>query len=88
MADIVFNPSSGSKDTTVNVSSVTNEGIDTSTEYQVSTNDGSVTRKVTVNQTGKRETFNVLTEDGTSHEEFLLSDGGTFNVLKEEYANG
>jgi hypothetical protein len=40
------------------------------------TSDGKASAKLTVNQTGKREVF------AAANGEFLLSDGGSFNVLK------
>lgn len=65
----------GSGDGTIAFSSDTaNEGIDRSQEVQVATNNLSVS--VTVSQIGLREVFNA--SDG----EFVLADGGTFNVLK------
>lgn len=65
----------GSGDGTIAFSSdVANEGIDRSQEVQVATDNLSVS--VTVSQLGLREVFNA--SDG----EFILADGGTFNVLK------
>lgn len=65
----------GSGDGTIAFSSdVANEGIDRSQEVQVATDNLSVS--VTVSQIGLREVFNAF--DG----EFILADGGTFNVLK------
>lgn len=65
----------GSGDGTIAFSSdVANEGIDRSQEVQVATDNLSVS--VTVSQIGLREVFNA--SDG----EFILADGGTFNVLK------
>lgn len=65
----------GSGDGTIAFSSdVANEGIDRSQEVQVATDNLSVS--VTVSQLGLREMFNA--SDG----EFILADGGTFNVLK------
>lgn len=67
----------GSGDGTITFSSdVANEGIDRSQEVQV-TNDN-INVSVIVNQIGLREIFN--TADG-----FTLADGGTFNVLKNEF---
>lgn len=67
----------GSGDGTITFSSdVANEGIDRSQEVQVATDNINVS--VTVNQIGLREIFN--TTDG-----FTLADGGTFNVLKNEF---
>lgn len=65
----------GSGDGTIAFSSdIANEGIDRSQEVQVATDNLSVS--VTVSQIGLREVFNA--SDG----EFILADGGTFNVLK------
>lgn len=83
---IVFDPSSGNGNKAVSVSSSLNEGIDASATYKVATNNGAVSRNVVVNQLGKREVFSV--KNGDNYESFLLSDGGTFNVLKAQYANG
>lgn len=88
MSDIIINPSTGTGDNVVSVSSSTNEGVDKSVEYLVSTLDGKESRSLKVNQVGKRETFMVLNEETGLHEEFLLNDGSGFNVLKEEYSNG
>lgn len=87
MADIVINPLSGKGDKKVSISSSVNEGIDTSEEYAISTLDGKCSKKITVNQAGKREVFMVKNEETGENEEFLLSDGSTFNVLKEEFSN-
>jgi len=61
------------------VSSVVYEGLDRSMIVNFKTTAGSpiVTAGLVVNQTGLREVFNA--SDGS----FLLSDGTTFNVLKQ-----
>ena len=61
------------------VSSVVCEGLDRSMIVNFKTTVGSpiVTAELVVNQTGLREVFNA--SDGS----FLLSDGTTFNVLKQ-----
>lgn len=87
MADIVINPLSGKGDKKVSISSSVNEGIDKSEEYAISTLDGKHSKKITVNQVGKREVFMVKNEETGENEEFLLSNGDTFNVLKEEFSN-
>lgn len=87
MADIIINPLSGKGDKKVSISSSVNEGIDKSEEYAISTLDGKNSKKITVNQVGKREVFMVKNEETGENEEFLLSNGDTFNVLKEEFSN-
>lgn len=57
-------------------SSVPNNGIDRSFELKVTTSDGTKEVCVTVTQEGRREIFRVADGD------FILSDGETFNVLK------
>lgn len=71
---LTFNAQAGDGDATITISSVTNEGLDRSRKIYVSA--GSVTRQLTVNQTGKREVFNTTSGD------FTTFDGLTFNVLK------
>lgn len=67
----------GSGDGTITFSSdVANEGIDRSQEVQVATDNINVS--VTINQIGLREIFNTT-------DSFTLADGGTFNVLKNEF---
>lgn len=83
MADIKFEPGSGAGDKEVSVSGVCNPGIDETLQFDVRTNDGKVVHQITVNQEGKREPFYV--KNGDSYEPFLLSDGGTFNVVKEKF---
>lgn len=61
----------------VSVSAVKNEGLDSSTTFTVSTDDEKLSHDVVVAQEGMREVFNA--SDG----EFLLSDGTTYNVLKQ-----
>lgn len=65
----------GMGDGAISFSSKRNDGIDRSLTLTVG-ND-SVSEQIIVNQIGKREVF--------EPDEFFLSDGGTFNVLKEEY---
>lgn len=83
MVYIKFEPSSGTGDKEVSVSGVCNPGIDETLQFDVKTNDGKVTHQVIVNQEGKREPFYV--KNGDSYEPFLLSDDGTFNVVKDKY---
>lgn len=67
----------GSGNGTVSFSSEANEGIDRS----LTVNIGSelVSKQVTVSQIGKREVYTCT--DG----EYICSDGGTYNVIKQEY---
>lgn len=65
---------SGTGNQTVPVSGTVNEGIDRSSVFTITA--GDKTKNITVNQAGLREVFNA--SDGA----FVLSDGGTFNVLK------
>lgn len=65
----------GMGDGSISLSSKKNDGIDRSLTLVVG-ND-SVSEQIVVNQVGKREVF--------EPDEFFLNDGGTFNVLKEEY---
>lgn len=76
--DIVVNYT-GNKNGTVSVSSsVVNQSIDRSQEILVQgTTHPEAQAVISVTQIGLREVFNVT--DGP----FRLSDGGTFNVLKE-----
>lgn len=65
----------GKFDNNIEFSSDTiNEGIDREQQVQVKADDISVS--VLIKQTGLREIFS---NDG---EDFILADGGTFNVLK------
>ena len=61
---------------TVRVSANVNEGIDTTETFTVATNDGTISHPITVNREGLREIFN---------NDFVLSDGGTYNVIKAQY---
>lgn len=82
--NIKFDPSSGSQNQTVKVSGNCNPGIDETVQFQVQTVDGSKTEIINVTQEGKREVFMVSDGQG-GHTEFMPSDGGTFNVVKEEW---
>lgn len=75
LATFTFN---GEGSGSVSVSSEQNEGIDRAMVVSVATTAGSpvVERSVTVNQAGLREVF--MASDG----DFILADGGTYNVLK------
>ena len=64
---------SGIDSTTVTVEAGVNEGIDEVVSFSITTTDKQVSRNVRVNRKGKREVFNT----------FKLSDGSTFNVLKD-----
>lgn len=60
------------------IASDLNEGIDREQSIKVETTDKSVSATLVVSQEGLREIF--VASDG----EFVLNDGGTFNVLKNE----
>lgn len=62
--------------TSVSVTSMVNEGLDDTTTFTLSTEDGSVSHDIVVNREGRREVYN---------EDFILKDGGSFNVIKEGY---
>ena len=76
---LTITPDAGNGNGTLQVSSAVCEGIDRSMSVDILTTAGSpiVTAGLVVNQTGLREVFNA--SDGS----FLLSDGTTFNVLKQ-----
>lgn len=64
---------SGIGTATVTVEAVVNEGIDETIDFIIATTDKQISRNVKVNRKGKREVFDT----------FKLSDGSTFNVLKD-----
>ena len=66
----------GTGNESVSVTSSVNEGLDYSTTFNISTVDNSISKDVVVNKEGKREVYN---------EDFILSDGDSFNVIKEKY---
>lgn len=66
----------GSGSGSASISSDVNEGIDREQSINVETTDKSVSATLVVSQEGLREVF--TPSDG----DFVLSDGGTFNVLK------
>ena len=66
----------GSGDGSLTFISDVNEGIDREQSIEVKTIDNKLSVNVSVKQIGLREIFNCI--DG----EFILADGGTFNVLK------
>lgn len=68
----------GSGSGSASISSDVNEGIDREQSIKVETTDKSKSASILVSQEGLREIF-VASDD-----EFVLSDGGTFNVLKNE----
>lgn len=68
----------GSGSGSASISSDVNEGIDREQSIKVETTDKSVSAALVVSQEGLREVF--LPSDG----DFVLADGGTFNVLKGE----
>lgn len=68
----------GSGSGSASIASDVNEGIDREQSIKVETTDKSVSATLLVSQEGIREVF--VASDG----EFVLNDGGTFNVLKDE----
>lgn len=68
----------GSGSGSASIASDVNEGIDREQAITVETTDGTIRRSVDVTQYGMREVFEP--SDGG----FVLADGGTFNVLKNE----
>lgn len=68
----------GSGSGSASISSGVNEGVDREQSIKVETTDKSVSATLVVSQEGLREVF--LAYDG----DFVLNDGGTFNVLKNE----
>ena len=64
---------SGIGTATVTVEAGVNEGIDETIDFIIATTDKQISRNVKVNRKGKREVFDT----------FKLSDGSTFNVLKD-----
>lgn len=68
----------GSGNGSASISSDVNEGIDRQQSIKVETTDKSVSATLVVSQKGMREVFEP--SDG----EFVLADGGTYNVLKNE----
>lgn len=66
----------GSGSGSASISSDVNEGIDREQSIKVETTDKSVSATLLVSQEGLREVFEP--SDG----EFILADGGTYNVLK------
>lgn len=63
---------SGIGSTSVTVEAEVNEGVDEEVLFAITTTDKQISRNVKVNRKGKREVFDA----------FNLSDGSTFNVLK------
>lgn len=66
----------GSGDGSLTFDSDVNEGIDREQSIEVKTNDNKLSVSVSVKQIGLREVFTCTDGD------FILADGGTFNVLK------
>ena len=58
------------------VTLTSNEGIDREQTVEVQTTNGNITESITIKQEGLREVFSCADGD------FILADGGTFNVLK------
>lgn len=81
MSNVKFNPTEGDNDKLVSVFSEINEGLDTTLDYTISDEGDEVRKSIVVNQVGKREKF--LSKKGEESEPFILSEGNTFNVLKE-----
>lgn len=67
----------GSGSGSASISSDVNEGLDREQSIKVETTDKSVSATLVVSQEGLREKF--IPSDG----DFILADGGTFNVLKD-----
>lgn len=72
---IIVSPSSGSGDSTITFSAEVNEGIDYYEIFTISTPQ-KLQQDIKVTRLGRREVFTCTDGD------FILSDGGTFNVLK------
>lgn len=70
-----ISPVSGIGTKAVSIEAYPNEGCDRSVEIIAATAEG-LSATLTVTQTGMREPF------AGSDMDFILSDGGTFNVLK------
>ena len=70
-----ISPVSGKGPGVVSIEAYPNEGCDRSVEVTAATTKGQ-SATLTVTQTGMREPF------AGSDMDFILSDGGTFNVLK------
>ena len=68
----------GSGNGSASISSDVNEGIDREQSIKVETTDKSVSATLVVSQEGLREVF--FPSDGN----FVLADGGTYNVLKSQ----
>jgi hypothetical protein len=68
----------GSGSGSASISSDINEGIDREQSISIETTNGDISESISVKQYGMREVFEP--SDG----EFVLADGGTFNVLKNE----
>ena len=68
----------GTGNESVSVTSSVNEGLDYSTTFNISTTDKSISKDIVVNKEGRREIYN---------EDFILCDGDSFNVIKENYKN-
>ena len=66
----------GTGNESVSVTSSVNEGLDYLTTFNISTTDKSISKDIVVNKEGRREVYN---------EDFILSDGDSFNVIKEKY---
>ena len=66
----------GSGDGSLTFNSDVNEGIDREQSVKVKTTDDKLSVDISIKQVGLREVFTCT--DG----EFILADGGTFNVLK------
>ena len=66
----------GTGNESVSVTSSVNEGLDYSTTFNISTTDKSISKDIVVNKEARREIDN---------ENFILSYGDSFNVIKEKY---
>lgn len=69
---VTFSESGGSGNATITISADSNEGIDVTIPFRVSA--GGITKDISILREGRREVF--------TDNDFILSDGGTFNVIK------
>lgn len=70
---VTFSVDSGSGHSTITISADANEGLDVTIPFRVTDANG-LFKDVTINREGRREIF--------TDNDFILSDGGTFNVIK------
>lgn len=70
---ITLDVSGGTGNSSVTATSVVNEGLDTSATFRIGVDQDTYV-DLTVNSEGRREVFS---------DDFVLSDGSTFNVIKQ-----